>query len=108
MQFKISGAAGTPAKVAIKVTPEIGTTIIKGNAPNAELFQSSSTIKEIGKVPLEVDFYILFHRRPWKISIDISAGGANSFTTSSEEQGLTSQAILTPDVLPIHIDFVED
>ncbi len=108
MEIKIFGVLNSEAKVALKVEPEMGTTIVKGVAPNVELFTSTNDLINVGSVPAEVDFTILFYRRPWKFSLYAKSTSEEEYNNSSEEQDLPSTIITTPDIVPIKVIFEEN
>ncbi|MBN2353079.1 MAG: hypothetical protein JXD23_10960 [Spirochaetales bacterium] len=108
MEYRITGKKGEAANVAISVAPQESCCIIKGRAPNAAAYtQDSGQVTELGKVPLTEHFHIVFYNRPWKFQMQIGIGGqfAHSIADSSENQGLPSTTILTPDTANITVIF---
>lgn len=108
MRLKLTGNAGDPVMVSMKAEPENGTSVIKRVADSVEIFRPTLEWQEIGKLPMEVEFYILFHRRPWIFSVQFKAGDQTTLymDTSSKEQGLGDAVLLEPDTISITVAFV--
>lgn len=104
MEIKIKGQSGDKAKIAMKVIPENGTTIIQGIAPNALIFKPSLTFKEVGIFPCEIEYHFMFHRRPWNVELEFETG--IQFSTSNKEIGLSDKDIITPDILKIKVNYI--
>jgi hypothetical protein len=109
MRLKLTGNVGDPVMVSMKAEPENGTSVIKRVADSVEIFRPTLEWQKIGKLPTEVEFYILFHRRPWTFSVQFKTGDQTTpyMDTSSKEQGFGDAVLLEPDTISITVAFVK-
>lgn len=102
MEITVKGKSGSDAKIAMKVDPKNGTTVITGTSPNAELFKPSLVAQKVGTFPKVVEFTFILHRRPWSLDIEIEG---NTNRISNRDVGLQDSEIITPDIFSLTVNF---
>lgn len=113
MKLTIRGTRNNKGQIVIVTRPVETATIIKGNAPNTEVFSSTPDRQNICTLPCKEIFHVLFHLRPWEVGVQLFISDADDSTeamlpeqtVSSKDTNLPDGPLVRPDILTIQVNY---